>query len=173
MEARVTFALVGAGFLDEHGVRWTAWIPLLTGRFGVRVPGGARTRTGPCGPVLSCCALHGVIAAPRQQPMAGLPGHPRASPATARLPRDRSAEPATARIATDRPDPGRFVAISAREGGSSRVDLGVGPDVRCLRRSRTFDSRERAEARISRQRAEHDQLTEPITDERLADELRR
>jgi hypothetical protein len=47
-----TFALVRRCFLDERGVRWTPSIPLLTGRFGVRVPGGAPTRTGPCGPVL-------------------------------------------------------------------------------------------------------------------------
>jgi hypothetical protein len=46
------FALVRAGFLDERGVRWTPTIPLSTGRFGVRVPGGAHTRTGPYGPVL-------------------------------------------------------------------------------------------------------------------------
>lgn len=36
------------GFLDEHGVRWTPSIRLVTGRFGVRVPGGA-----PRGPALA------------------------------------------------------------------------------------------------------------------------
>jgi integrase len=52
------------------------------------------------------------------------------------------------------------------------VSLGRLPGGRRIRRSRSFDSREHAEAWISRQRAEHDQLTEPITDERLSDYLR-
>jgi hypothetical protein len=35
------FALVKAGFLDDHGARWTPSTALLTGRFGGQVPGGA------------------------------------------------------------------------------------------------------------------------------------
>jgi hypothetical protein len=38
---------VRPGFLDKRGVQWTLSIALLTGRFGVQVPGGAPTRTGP------------------------------------------------------------------------------------------------------------------------------
>jgi hypothetical protein len=48
-----------AGFLDERGVRWTPTIPLLTGRFGVRVPGGAPSRTGPSRPVLGVSQCRG------------------------------------------------------------------------------------------------------------------
>jgi hypothetical protein len=51
-EPQKTFALIRAGFLDERGVRWTPSIPLLTGRFGVRVPGGAPSGTGRSRPVL-------------------------------------------------------------------------------------------------------------------------
>jgi hypothetical protein len=65
-------SLVRSSFLDVGGARWTRWITLLTGRFGVQVPGGAHTRTGPTGPVLGvrdCSAIAagaaGVVAAYR------------------------------------------------------------------------------------------------------------
>ena len=71
--------------MDFGGARWTHQIGLLTGRFGVRVPGGAPTRTGPSGPVLLRSARHRAIATPRQQPVAGLPGHRRATVVTEAL----------------------------------------------------------------------------------------
>jgi hypothetical protein len=52
------------------------------------------------------------------------------------------------------------------------VSLGRLPDGRRLRRSRTFDSRTHAEAWIATQQVEHGQLTNPVTDERLANYLR-
>jgi hypothetical protein len=52
MDSATAFSQVRPGFLDKRGVQWTLSIALLTGRFGVQVPGGAPTRTGPQGPVL-------------------------------------------------------------------------------------------------------------------------
>jgi len=46
------FCWSGRVSVDVDGVRWTHPIRFLTGRFGAQVPGGARTRTGPSGPVL-------------------------------------------------------------------------------------------------------------------------
>jgi len=64
-------------------------------------------------------------------------------------------------------------SIIARGGRfQAQVSLGVDAGGRRTRRSRTFDTREHAQAWISRQHAEHGQLTEPVTDERLADYLR-
>ena len=95
------FALFRAGFLDERGARWTRWIPLLSGsRFGVRVPGGARTRTGPYGPVLLRSARHRAIATTRQHPMAGLPGHPRPIVVSEAL----TARPSSRRLGSQRTD---------------------------------------------------------------------
>ena len=58
-------------------------------------------------------------------------------------------------------------------GGRLQAPVSFGSDAssRRIRRSRTFDTREHAEAWSSRQRAEHIQLTEPVTNERLDDEL--
>ena len=116
MEARVTFALVGAGFLDEHGVRWTPWIPLLTGRFGGFESLAAHARgpapVGRSSRVVHCTASSRPRVSSRWPACPATrapPPRPLASPATARLPRDRSAEPATAR-----PSP--------RPLGSQRID---------------------------------------------------
>jgi integrase len=72
--------------------------------------------------------------------------------------------------------------VRARRGSGSvrirngrllaQVSLGTDPRGRRVRRSRTFDSRTQAEAWIATQQLEHRQLTNPITDERLADYLR-
>jgi integrase len=64
-------------------------------------------------------------------------------------------------------------AIAARGGRlQAQVSLGRLPDGRRLRRSKTFDSRTRAEAWIATQPLEPRQLTNPVTDDRLADYLR-
>ncbi|MFA9432005.1 hypothetical protein [Egicoccus sp. AB-alg2] len=52
------------------------------------------------------------------------------------------------------------------------MSLGTDLSGRRIRRSRTFDSRAQAEAWIATQQLEHGQLTNPVTDERLADYLR-
>jgi integrase len=72
--------------------------------------------------------------------------------------------------------------VRARRGSGSvrvrngrllaQVSLGTDPSGRRIRRSRTFDSRAQAEAWIATQQLEHGQLTNPVTDERLADYLR-
>jgi integrase len=54
----------------------------------------------------------------------------------------------------------------------AQVSLGTDPSGRRIRRSRTFDSRTRAEAWIATQQLEHRQLTNPVTDDRLDDYLR-
>jgi integrase len=64
-------------------------------------------------------------------------------------------------------------SITGRGGRfQAQVSLGVDASGRRIRRSRTFDSRNHAQAWISRQHAEHGQLIEPVTDERLGDYLR-
>jgi integrase len=63
--------------------------------------------------------------------------------------------------------------ITARGGRfQAQVSLGVDAGGRRIRRSKTFTSREHAQAWIARQHAEHAQLTDPVSDERLADYLR-
>ena len=72
--------------------------------------------------------------------------------------------------------------VRARRGSGSlrvrngrllaQVSLGFDASGRRIRRSRTFDSRAQAEAWIASQQLEHGQLTDPVTDERLADYLR-
>jgi integrase len=52
------------------------------------------------------------------------------------------------------------------------VSLGTDASGRRVRRSRTFDSRTQAEAWIATQQLEHRQLTNPVTEDRLADYLR-
>jgi integrase len=64
-------------------------------------------------------------------------------------------------------------SMTARGGRfQAQVSLGVDANGRRIRRSKTFDSREHAQAWIAKQHAEHDQLTDPVSDERLADYLR-
>jgi integrase len=72
--------------------------------------------------------------------------------------------------------------VRARRGSGSirvrngrllaQVSLGADPSGRRIRRGRTFDSRPQAEAWIATQQLEHGQLTNPVTDDRLADYLR-
>jgi hypothetical protein len=72
--------------------------------------------------------------------------------------------------------------VRARRGSGSvrvrngrllaQVSLGTDPSGRRIRRGRTFGSRPQAEAWIATQQPEHGQLTNPVTDERLADYLR-
>jgi integrase len=72
--------------------------------------------------------------------------------------------------------------VRARRGSGSirvrngrllaQVSLGTDPSGRRVRRGKTFDSRTHAEAWIARQQLEHGQLTNPVTDEWLADYLR-
>ena len=54
----------------------------------------------------------------------------------------------------------------------AQVSLGSDLSGRRVRRSKTFDSRAQAQLWIATQQAEHRQLTDPVTDERLADYLR-
>ncbi len=54
----------------------------------------------------------------------------------------------------------------------AQVSLGTDPSGRRIRHGKTFDSRTQAEAWIATQQLEHGQLTNPVTDERLADYLR-
>jgi len=54
----------------------------------------------------------------------------------------------------------------------AQVSLGIDASGRRVRRSRTFDSRKHAEAWIATQQLEYRQLTNPVTDDRLADYLR-
>jgi integrase len=72
--------------------------------------------------------------------------------------------------------------VRARRGSGSvrvrngrllaQVSLGIDASGRRIRRSRTFDNRAQAETWIATQQLEHGQLTNPVTDERLADYLR-
>jgi integrase len=72
--------------------------------------------------------------------------------------------------------------VRARRGSGSvrvrngrllaQVSLGTDPGGRRIRRGGTFDSRTQAEAWIATQQLEHGQLTNPVTDERIADYLR-
>ena len=54
----------------------------------------------------------------------------------------------------------------------AQVRLGPGASGRRVRRSRTFDSRTQAEVWIATRQLEHRQLTNPVTDDRLAEYLR-
>jgi integrase len=72
--------------------------------------------------------------------------------------------------------------VRARRGSGSvrvrhgrllaQVSLGADPSGRRVRRGKTFDSRAQAEAWIATQQLEHGQLTNPVTEDRLADYLR-
>jgi hypothetical protein len=72
--------------------------------------------------------------------------------------------------------------VRARRGSGSvrvrngrvlaQVSLGTDSSGRRIRRSKTFEDRTQAEAWIATQQLEHRQLTNPVTDDRLADYLR-
>jgi integrase len=64
-------------------------------------------------------------------------------------------------------------SITLRGGRiQAQVSLGVDAGGRRIRHSKTFDTRAQAEAWLATQHAEHAQLTDPVTDDRLADYLR-
>jgi hypothetical protein len=54
----------------------------------------------------------------------------------------------------------------------SQVSLGTDPSGRRIRRAKSFDSRTQAEAWIATQQLEQSQLTNPVTEDRVADYLR-
>jgi integrase len=72
--------------------------------------------------------------------------------------------------------------VRARRGSGSvrvrngrllaQVSLGTDPSGRRIRRAKSFDSRTQAEAWIATQQLEHSQLTNPVTEDRVADYLR-
>ncbi len=64
-------------------------------------------------------------------------------------------------------------SIRVRDGRLlAQISLGTDPSGRRVRSSRTFDSRTQAETWIATQQLEYGQLTNPVTDDRLADYLR-
>jgi hypothetical protein len=154
--------------VDVAGVRWTRSVGLLTGRFGVRVPGGAPREPARSGRFSAFPCVEGICRGRCRGialPLGCLP------PRRAAYRRgERAAEGRWQR----HDGYGLDAARAPSRGGrlQAQVSFGTSPGGRRIRRSKTFDSRTQAEAWIATQQLEHRQLTNPVTDERLADYLR-